>query len=369
MCVSQQVAFNNTRDAALDVLDGAFSNTAHRDISDFIARLETFNATDIVQDQIGTIFDFESAHFVTITPSEFWEHPAVLYVRSKGEVQLKEPLLTIGAPTWFRPSHIYPRLDTYPAILQNFDLSFDRTNIYRTTNNMPTDIVAVLTPTLTDNSCQLDTYSRNVFRQEDKSFQSIDVRVPFIQTFSTEFSTAERKEQVVQFDTMLGPPDYVFIRCEYVVTGNELFYEFQPRITKLKIRSVDQDLQSISCLSDYQLRAATRRNSNPRADLEDLERRTGAILLSKADFCQFVDFKMYQANDVLQGSFSVQTVDIDHYPVGAKDTRNAKEREYDERVQVRMIVQFIYQDHRLTGQAGTMRFKHDAARMGKFSLL
>ena len=92
-------------------------------------------------------------------------------------------------------------------------------------------------------------------------------------------------------------------------------------------------------------------------------------MLSKADFCQFVDFKMYQANDVLQGSFSVQTVDIDHYPVGAKDTRNAKEREYDERVQVRMIVQFIYQDHRLTGQAGTMRFKHDAARMGKFSLL
>jgi hypothetical protein len=207
-----------------------------------------------------------------------------------------------------------------------------------------------------------------VFTQEDKSFQSIDIRVPFIQTFSSTFTTSVEMDHTVRFDTQLGPPDYVFVRLEYVVSGDELFYEYPPRITKLSIRSVDQE-QSISCLSDYQLRAATRRNSNPRADLADIEKRIGGILLSKADFCGFVDFQMYQATDVLQGVFTVNSKNIDHFPVGQLDTRNTAERDQDEHAEVRMLVQFIYMDHRLAGEAGTMRFKHDQARMGKLSLL
>ena len=130
---------------------------------------------------------------------------------------------------------------------------------------------------------------------------------------------------------------------------------------------MSQDIKTLSTLSDFRLRESTRTNSNVRADLRQLQLDSGSILLSKEDFVDFVDFKkLYGAKDQLKGAFIVKPEYLRSRPEGVESDNSddaSRVMYYDQ--DIRIIIRFIYMDHVLEGQSGTMRFRMAPERMIK----
>jgi hypothetical protein len=355
-------------DDAVTVLTGigAYPENPYTKIREFLEMSAAWNSSDLIMDQLQEVFGFDQVQFMTIDIPALVEDTATTFVRSSCDTTLKEPLLTVGGTSVFRPSHIFPRVDTLPAILQDITLTIDSTKIYRTDKNAPEETVMVLKPRI-DEKTQIDTYSKNIFKQEDKPFQTVDMRVPDIKTFQGQFTRSNDGVYEVAFETNLGPPDFIFIRLEREETESSPFSSYPLAITELVVKTLSQDIQSVSCLSEYQLLSATKRNSNMRADLNELRKQTGAILLSKTDLCDFIDFNMYEVGDTMKGSFGTTEDKIRAFPLGIEDTRSEIEADQEFLVKMNLLVQFIYNDHKLQGEAGTMRFKHGVERMAKLS--
>ena len=138
------------------------------------------------------------------------------------------------------------------------------------------------------------------------------------------------------------------------------------QIKSLQLEIMEQDIKTISTLSEFRLRESTRLNSNVRADLRELDLTTGAILLDKSDFVDFEDFKaLYGSKDEMKGQFVIPVDDIRSRPEGVEDDVPKWMRQVIDGADVRVIVQFIYADHVLEGAAGTMRFRMTPTRMSK----
>jgi hypothetical protein len=129
---------------------------------------------------------------------------------------------------------------------------------------------------------------------------------------------------------------------------------------------MSQDIKTFSTLSEFRLQEATKRNSNLRSDQRALALDTGAILLSKEEFCRFVDFNFYTAKDILEGAFVIRQQDLRFKPLGVEeDQLNSAVRTTLDGGDFRVVVQFIYDEHLLEGAAGTMRFRLPPVRMEK----
>ena len=287
------------------------------------------------------------------------------------DVYFEETLLTVGGASTFMPSSILPVVPQYSPLFQDFEFGTSKfANFYRTDRFCKyDDVVGVFEP-IPRNFYVLNTKSKDVFDQSEKSLQSIAIPVPDIETFSGTFprevgSTAP--DFRIPFSTVNGPPDYVFIQAVRAVEADDLYTRYPLQIRRLQLEIMNQDIKSLSTLNDFRLQEATRANSNVRADLRQLQLDTGAILLSKEDFVDFVDFKkLYGAKDQLQGAFVITQRDVISRPEGTEgdNPQRALEIIYYEQ-DITIIVRFIYMDHVLEGQAGTMRFRMAPERMIK----
>ena len=173
--------------------------------------------------------------------------------------------------------------------------------------------VCIFKPTLNENF-KLGTYSKNIFRQEDKSLQRVDISLCDIQQFEVGFTRFDTGSYTVPFATIRGPPAYIFIRVERQGEEMDAYSDYPIQIKGLAIASLDQDVQSLSCLSEYRLQRATVRNSNIRADAEKNRREIGGVLLSVEDLCRWSDFDFYQDQDVLSGSFVIREDQLRDWP-------------------------------------------------------
>ena len=287
------------------------------------------------------------------------------------DVYFEETLLTVGGASTFMPSSILPVVPQYSPLFQDFEFGTSKfANFYRTDRFCKyDDVVGVFEPT-PHNFYVLNTKSKDVFDQSEKSLQSIAIPVPEIETFSGTFprvvgSTAP--DFRIPFSTVNGPPDYVFIQAVRAVEADDLYTRYPLQILRLQLEIMNQDIKSLSTLNEFRLQEATRANSNVRADLRQLQLDTGAILLSKEDFVDFVDFKkLYGAKDQLQGAFVIKQRDVISRPEGIEgdNPQRALEIIYYEQ-DITIIVRFIYLDHVLEGESGTMRFRMAPERMIK----
>ena len=287
------------------------------------------------------------------------------------DVYFEETLLTVGGASTFMPSSILPVVPQYSPLFQDFEFGTSKfANFYRTDRFCKyDDVVGVFEP-LPHYWYQLNTKSKDIFDQSEKSLQSIAISVPQFETFSKTFTRDTGSTPPafrVPFSTVNGPPDYVFIQAVRAVEADDLYTRYSLQLRRVQLEIMNQDIKSLSTLNSFRLREATRTNSNVRADLRQLQLDTGAILLSKEDFVDFVDFKkLYGAKDQLQGAFIVKQDDVISQPEGieADNPDSAIPILFFDQ-DITIIVRFIYMDHILEGQAGTMRFRMAPERMIK----
>ena len=193
-------------------------------------------------------------------------------------LSFEESLLTLAGTSIFQPSSIYPVVPEFPPIMQDFEFATaEFAKYYRTDKFCKySDLVGVFDPQPEVNY-SLGTVSKNVFRQEDKSLQTINMRVPIFETFSEQFtpSTVADTRYVVPFSTVQGPPSWCFICVERVEQADSLYTSYPIQITSLQLEVMSQDVKTFSTLSEFRLQEATKRNSNLRSDQRALALETG----------------------------------------------------------------------------------------------
>jgi hypothetical protein len=343
-------------------------------VKQFLAAYQTRNAEDWILEACERVLEGFSGGCFHVTEEQVHEE-----IDAVGKVELRrcratefsfeESLLTLAGTSIFQPSSIYPVVPEFPPIIQDFEFATaEFASYYRTDQFCKySDLVGVFDPQ-PDVNYSLGTVSKNVFRQEDKSLQTINMRVPIFETFSEQFtpSTVADTRYVVPFSTVQGPPSWVFICVERVEQADSLYSRYPIQIKSLQLEVMSQDIKTFSTLSEFRLQEATKRNSNLRSDQRALALETGGILLSKEDFCRFVDFNFYTAQDSLEGAFVIRQQDLRFKPLGViEDQLNAAVRTSLDGGDFRVVVQFVFDDHVLEGAAGSMRFRMPPVRMEK----
>jgi hypothetical protein len=330
------------------------------------------NQGNAIRDAINEVLTCDAIHMPTIENDRIYENligDKAIRRQCKGTIQLEEPLLTLRGASNFIPSHIFQKMDYYPPIIQDFKFQVESTKPFVKRENCTTidKAVCIFKPTLNTNF-KLGTYSKNTFRQEDKSLQRVDISLCDIQRFEVEFERTAGATYEVPFSTVRGPPQYVFVRVERQSTEMQAYSDYPIQITGLAIESVDQDVQSLSCMSEYRLQRATVRNSNIRADAEKNRRLVGGVLLSVEDLCRWTDFDFYQERDVLSGSFLIKEEQLRDWPNIASSI-DARVQTLLKEQDIRVRVGFVYNDFKLEGEAGTMEFKYPPQRMSKLFMI
>ena len=149
----------------------------------------------------------------------------------------------------------------------------------------------------------------------------------------------------------------------------DAYSDYPIQIKGLAIASLDQDVQSLSCLSEYRLQRATVRNSNIRADAEKNRREIGGVLLSVEDLCRWSDFDFYQDQDVLSGSFVIREDQLRDWPESVASSIDTRVQTLLKEQPISIRVGFVYDDFQLTGEASTMEFKYPPQRMSKLLMI
>ena len=133
--------------------------------------------------------------------------------------------------------------------------------------------------------------SRDSEVQSDKELIKANFFYPEIERFQT--TTSHVGEVVggptaaVEIKCVTGSrlPDYFFFYVERISEDLGLYQHECPKIESIKITRNSQAtrIYSEGAITKYDLYDCTRRNSNPRADMEELFREYGGVLLSKFD--------------------------------------------------------------------------------------
>ena len=286
--------------------------------------------------------------------------------RSQGTITVEEPLLTFGGASRFAPSHIFSRMYDFPPIIQDFKLEMTFSKFLKRDDctDIP-DTLCIFKPQ--SDTLKLETISKNKFDQRDKSLQTINERLCDSEIFSRQFDRSTSGVYKIPFSTVRGPPSYVFIRM--VRKGDEFdaFSNYPPQFKKIGIRVLNQDVKTLSCLSEYRLKRATVQNSNVRCDSIKNLKSCGGILLSSDDLCKWVDFNFYQQGDTLDGEFVITDDSIRDWPIDVLPSQDAKVQALLKEQPIEIRILFLYTDFMVEypSQSGLMEFKYPEERMSK----
>jgi hypothetical protein len=217
-------------------------------------------------------------------------------LRNVGTVTLREKLFGYKTLNCLQPSKIFPQFgEYYPITLQDYRLSFQLNSSARhlfkhsQTTGIGTDVeigkVLVAHPT------RVYVRSRDSEVQSDKELIKANFFYPEIERFQT--VTSHVGEVVatpmakVQIKCVTGSrlPDYFFFYVERITADLGVYEHECPKIESIKIKRNSQATRIYTggTITKYDLYDCTRRNSHPRADLEELFREYGGVLLSKFD--------------------------------------------------------------------------------------
>ena len=292
----------------------------------------------------------------SINTEQLFDNDTFPVVRSKFAVEMQEPLFNFLGMSPFHPSSIFPSQDFYPAFIQDFTINPTQKEYVQfddfSTDTEFKDISIVMRPQ--SGGLELQTRSLARFDQREKNLQRADIRYPFIYRMEKVFTNYEFGNKIVgmelEFETSYGLPDYVFIRVEREALGNYLFFKYPPVIKTISFELYQQDVKSVSDLTEVQLAHATRRNSNFRSDTLENRKNVGGVLLGREDFANFNEWES-TPNDNFTGKFIVHADDWD-------DTVTPSDSIYEAILDAhkRLIVLFIYENYGFTGTANNCRF-------------
>jgi hypothetical protein len=271
------------------------------------------------------------------------------------DVTLKENLLTVGGLSHFIPERVYKSYFDYPPLIQDFDLSLKQTNLvkYREFSRDVSDCVLELTG---KSEFTIHTKTGNSFNQEDKSLQTVLWDVPKIVRYTKDFAIEASGRYKIPFETSDGRPTKVFVYIERVSPAGIAFDDNQPCVAGLELLRLNQSISSIRELDEYEVYDCTRRNAAIRCDLESLRKKTGGALFSLEDVCDWADFDIFGARDTFKGTFMINEADVRSLDTRVPETLTTGERAVVSALERRINVLFIYEQHCLKGQAGTLRF-------------
>jgi hypothetical protein len=310
-----------------------------------------------VFDLVSSLVNEPSVSIISVDPAAALLNPVRNDIRRGrlSDVTLKENLLTVGGLSHFLPDRIYKSYFNYPPLIQDFDLALGQSNLvkYREFSRDVEDCVLELTG---QSEFTIRTKTGNSFNQVDKSLQTILWIVPKIVKYTKDFAIVASGRYKIPFETSKGRPTKVFVYIERVSPAGAVFDENQPCVAGLELLRLNQSIASVRELDEYEVYDATRRNSAVRCDLQALRKKTGGVLFSLEDVCDWADFDIFGARDTFKGEFLVNEADV-----RAVDTRIPETLETTERAAVsalgrRITVLFIYEQYCLKGQAGTMKF-------------
>jgi hypothetical protein len=324
----------------------------------FFLALEAMNTDDGLQAAMDTLttgqvelISLQDAYVSQSEPKNIRRRAAI-----RG-LELRENLFTIGGLTQFQPHAIYDPLVDFPALIQDFDLNTrDRTmEKYKGfCKTLSDNMVLELTPR---NKYTLQIRTKNTFDQRNKSIQSVDVKVPNVKVFQKICPVVANSEYTVPFVTSIGPPTKVFIHMERVSTAGQPYDKYPPIIQTIQLKCINNNVESISTHDAYQVNEITRRNSNPRCNVRENRQNIGGVLLTRDDLCDWVDFDIFDNGwDTFKGDIIIKELNIIENDERLVDQLSEPCREAVSKQDRKIRVLFIYEDHTLTGQAGTMRF-------------
>ena len=276
--------------------------------------------------------------------------------RSKfSDVVFQENLFSFGGMSVYEPSSIFPKLDKYPALIQDFDISTENNRLvkFRNFSDMSNAITLELSPIM---GFELEIYSQDNFDQDNKSVQSVDIRYPDIVCFETQVEVTENGEYKVKFETNRGAPDNVFLHIERVSKAGEVYDSHQPSIDTISLSFFNQDVKTVSQLSKMQIYNCTRRNSNVRSDVRYNRKQTAGILMSKNDFGNWSRYKDFYDVDNFQGEFIIRESQISKIDETVEDKLLVEERLLRDAQPRKIRVLFLYSDYGLTGSNHNLRF-------------
>ena len=197
-----------------------------------------------------------------------------------------------------RPDKIFPQFgEFYPIALQDYNLTFQvSTDPERIFKHSQTK-VADLDPTIqieevvSTKPTRIYVRSRDSVDQNEKELVKVNYFYPELQRFTSTAShageTTNDPVAVINVSCVTGSrmPDYLFIYSERISQTLEVYEHECPKIASVKISRNKQPTRIYNSgeLTHYDLFDCTRRNSHPRANMEELYKEFGGVLLSKFD--------------------------------------------------------------------------------------
>ena len=295
-------------------------------------------------------FEFPRENYNGIAPI----HESI--VRSTLEIgNTRTPFLGYYGMSQFKPTHIYPTIEHLPPYLQTFDYCFRDKVVFDAgylSNMDPDHKLKLAFMSASDKTLTLE--SKQTFEQEDKELMRISMNWPRVEQFqSSERTDANNHADppfriTVPFSTILGKPDYIFIRARRNAADNYQPLSTTDRPTVIKVKCFlpeHGDIKTLSRLEKEDLEHITRKNSNFRADHAENRNELGAVLLSQEDCAGFNHFHGIQDVDRFEGNFTVDVVD---YSRGMADEWTG---EYIG------LVDFYYLNHGITGEMFDAKFQ------------
>ena len=295
-------------------------------------------------------------HPKEISLGDFTDEKVVARKAGFNSAPWKENLLTVGGLRHYLPQTIFKSYPEYPGLIQDVDvaLTVSKPVKYRDFSRDVTNCVVELTP---HKEYTLQTYTQNRFKQVDKSLQTMDWDVPLIERYQQKFVKSADGIYTIEFETSKPRPDKVFIYIERVGANvKSVFSNHNPCIVNLELKCLGQSIQSIRDLDVNQTYEATRRNSALRCDLIKLRQETGGILFGVEDVCNWTDFSVFGSKDSFKGSFVVKEGGVEDVDSTARTTVSSDERGQFFAQDRLITVLFIYENHCLKGESGTLRF-------------
>jgi hypothetical protein len=272
------------------------------------------------------------------------------------DLRFKENLLLPLGMSHYAPEKIYTPVDAYPPLIQDFDVRITSSQAVRYRDFSP-DLSGCTLELQPQTDYTLSTYTTNTFKQEEKPIQKIEVLVPKIDVLQKTFEYSATGKYEIKFETEPDRPDKVFIYIERVSGSADVFDERNPCVKGVDVKVMGQSVQSVADLDEFETYNATRRNAALRCDLLALRKRTGGVLLSLPDLCEWVDFDFLQrGKDTFKGSFVVEESQIRQLDTTIVDPVTAAERALLDTQQRKINVLFIYENWCVKGEASTMRY-------------